>query len=176
MIMDELNRIKIVVLGDFAVGKTSICKKYTNGIFDEKYLTTIGVEVYKKEIPEKHVQLFIWDIANDDVTNAIPTEYLKGTHAVLIVADINNRLSINNIPLHMDTILQVNENVKALIVLNKADLGDLPEDYPIVIKEIMESYKSNWISEPLKISVKCSNEDINNVFLKIIESVTNEVK
>jgi small GTP-binding protein len=172
--MSELNRIKIVLLGDFATGKTSICEKYTNGKFDEKYLTTIGMKVYKKELSEKQIQLCIWDIANDGMTNAIPIEYLKGTRAVLIIADLANRSSINNIPRHMDTALQIDENIKAAIVLNKTDLRPFSEDDSMTVKKIMQDYTSNWISEPFAISVKC-DESFDNVFMKIIESVTNEV-
>jgi len=168
--MDKSNRIKIVVLGSFAAGKTSICQKYVNGKFDEKYLTTVGVKVYEKEIlsPQK-ILLSIWDIANDCVTNVTPIEYLKGAQAALIVADLTKQSSVKEISLHMDMVLQVNKNIKAILVLNKIDLHPTWEDGLATAKEIMQAYSNNWIAEPFVISAK--DDEFDNIFMEIVKSI-----
>ena len=168
--MSELNKIKIVMLGDVRAGKTSICEKYVNAKFDERYLATVGVKVYKKEISEKQTQLSIWDIAHDSIMNAIPDEYLKGVQAALIVADLTHQPSIRNISQHLNTVLHINSDVKAAIILNKTDLQPASEKNLIAVREIMQFYSSNLISDPFLVSAKC-DDDFTDIFMKIIESV-----
>ena len=172
--MGEVNNIKIVMLGDIRVGKTSICEKYVNAKFDERYIATVGVKVYKKEISEKQTRLFIWDIANDSIMNIIPIEYLQGMQAALIVADIAHQSSIRNISQHINTALHVNSDVKAAIILNKTDLQPAASDKSLItVKEIMQFYSSNLISEPFLVSAKC-DDDFTDIFMKISESVSAE--
>jgi len=59
---------KIVMLGSFAVGKTSLVQRFVNSIFSEKYLTTIGVKIDQKivNVNDKEVNLLLWDIHGED--------------------------------------------------------------------------------------------------------------
>ncbi|MGJ8679827.1 Rab family GTPase, partial [Paraglaciecola sp.] len=75
---------KICILGASGVGKTSLIKQYVEGIFSEKYLTSIGVKIDKKivELDSSSVQLMIWDIEgidNDECRSTSKIFFLKTT-------------------------------------------------------------------------------------------------
>lgn len=82
---------KICIVGDFAVGKTSIAERFVNNQFSEKYLTTVGVKIDTREIarPELGIthKLIIWDIAGSDQFDATQVAYLRGAAGCLYVAD-----------------------------------------------------------------------------------------
>ena len=78
---------KIVLLGNFGVGKTSMIKKFVHNMFSDKYLTTIGVSIEKKSIELKGIELnlIIWDIAGEKELSSINDAYLKGTDGTIFV-------------------------------------------------------------------------------------------
>jgi small GTP-binding protein len=80
---------KVCMVGAFAVGKTSLVRRYVSGIYDEKYLTTIGVKIDKKEVDVdgQQIQLLLWDIEGEDEFTRIRTSYLKGASALFLVVD-----------------------------------------------------------------------------------------
>ena len=82
---------KICVLGASGVGKTSLIKQYVEGIFSEKYLTSIGVKIDKKQVQcESHtVQFMLWDIEGIDRYCGFQPKYLRGASAIIIVAGID---------------------------------------------------------------------------------------
>jgi small GTP-binding protein len=80
---------KICMLGAFAVGKTSLVKRFVQSIFSEKYLTTVGAKVEKKtvSINDQDIVLVLWDIYGEDEFNKLKTAYLKGASGCLLVID-----------------------------------------------------------------------------------------
>ena len=79
---------KVCVVGDFAVGKTSLTQKFVNNVFSEKYLTTVGVKIDTMEIDQ--TKLVIWDLAGRDSLSPINLSYLAGASGVIYVADGRN--------------------------------------------------------------------------------------
>jgi len=77
------------MLGAFAVGKTSLVSRYVKSIFSEKYLTTVGVKIDKKEVMfgSQEVNLILWDLAGEDEFVQLQTSYLKGSAGYILVAD-----------------------------------------------------------------------------------------
>lgn len=77
------------MLGAFAVGKTSLVARYVKSIFSEKYLTTVGVKIDKKEIlfGSLEVNLILWDLAGEDEFVQLQTSYLKGSAGYILVVD-----------------------------------------------------------------------------------------
>ena len=82
---------KVCVVGDFAVGKTSVCERFVHNQFSDKYLTTVGVKVDTKEIelPEFDVshKLVLWDVAGADRFGETEFAYLRGASGHIFVAD-----------------------------------------------------------------------------------------
>jgi small GTP-binding protein len=114
---------KICLLGASGVGKTSLVKKFVEGIFDEKYLTSIGVKVDKKRVTviEQEVQLMLWDVEGYDRYNVFQDKYLRGTAGYIIVVDQTRQTSLlEGIDIHK--LVRKISNVPAILVINKSDL------------------------------------------------------
>ncbi|XQW84285.1 Rab family GTPase [Thalassotalea piscium] len=115
---------KICLLGASSVGKTSLVKQYIQGVFDEKYLTTIGVKVDKKtvELDDQSVQLMIWDIEGNDRYNVFQKRYLRGVAGYIIVVDHTRSSSLlEGIDIH--TLARQVTSAPAILVINKCDLN-----------------------------------------------------
>ena len=115
---------KVCLLGDFAVGKSSLVRRYVEGIFDEKYLTTVGVVVSRKSvILEDHlVNLLIWDLAGGrDFSH---TGYLIGVAGVLLVCDLTRYATMATHRIYAEQVRAFNPNASFTLVANKADLAE----------------------------------------------------
>lgn len=115
---------KICMLGAFSVGKTSLVQKFVRSIFSEKYLTTVGVKVDKKElmVGGEQVDLLIWDIHGEDTTQDISPSYLRGSSGCMFVADGTRRETLDAATTIARRVRGVLGAQPAVLLLNKADL------------------------------------------------------
>ena len=74
-------KMKVCMLGAFAVGKTSLVQQYVNSIFSEKYQTTLGVKIDKKslQVDGQQLELILWDLAGEDEFMEVRSSYLRGS-------------------------------------------------------------------------------------------------
>jgi len=87
LIGEEEYKFKITVVGDPAVGKTTLIRKYTTGGFQKDYIATLGAQFsnYEERIEGKQVKLFIWDIAGQKTFEMMRQKFYKGSSAAIIV-------------------------------------------------------------------------------------------
>ena len=117
---------KLCLLGDFAVGKTSLVARFVRSTFSEKYLTTVGVKVDSKEVAlagRAPVKFVIWDIAGRNAIDALAQSYLRGASALLLVADGTRADTLGSA---LDLLMQARTRLPEAVValaLNKADLA-----------------------------------------------------
>jgi small GTP-binding protein len=80
---------KICMLGGFAVGKTSLVRRWVDSIFSDTYLTTVGVKIDKRTVTVDgdEVTLILWDIAGEDDASTVRTSYLRGAAGYFLVVD-----------------------------------------------------------------------------------------
>lgn len=81
---------KVCLVGDFAVGKTSLTRRFVNNVFSDKYLTTVGVKIDTKVVQldeSETAKLVVWDIAGESTVTSINENYMKGLAGYLLVAD-----------------------------------------------------------------------------------------
>jgi small GTP-binding protein len=161
---------KVVMLGDFAVGKTSLVRRYVYDEFSDSYLTTIGVKVTRKDVAindSLKADLLLWDIAGSDKFIKISPDYLKGASAGIIVADLTRKSTIENIPEHIDLLRSVNPSAMIFIALNKSDMSSNTE-------EQLKNTK-NWISgnqfESIFITSAKDGSNIESLFKNLTSSV-----
>jgi len=124
-IMGSDYKWKIVMVGDFSVGKTSLVRRFVFDEFSDSYLTTIGVKVTKKELVINNsviADFLLWDIAGSDKFTNISPEYIKGASAGIVVADLTRKITIENIPTHIELLKSENPSMKICVALNKSDL------------------------------------------------------
>jgi small GTP-binding protein len=122
---------KVCMLGDPAVGKTSLIRRYVYDTFDDAYLTTIGAKVTKKTLkigrtePPIDIMLtmLIWDIAGQEKFSSVHELYYKGTDGMFLVSDVTKKETIDNMSKWRDIIFRITDKTPAVCMLNKTDLA-----------------------------------------------------
>jgi len=117
---------KVCMVGAFGVGKTSLVARFVQSIFSEKYLTTVGVKIDKKQlsVDGQEVTLMLWDLAGKDAVAAIKPEHLRGSSGYIVVADGTRAETLQ-------AAIEIQASTQNLIgdppftlVINKSDLQD----------------------------------------------------
>ena len=118
-------KIKIIVVGDSGVGKTNLINRFASDKFDTNSKATIGVEfVYKAlKINKEVIKVEVWDTAGQERYRAITSSYYKGAKGAIIVYDITNEDSFNNVESWMNEVTKKGKtDMQFLLVGNKKDL------------------------------------------------------
>ena len=115
---------KVCMVGPFAVGKTSLVRRFVDSIFSDTYLTTIGVKISKKPvvIDGGQVQLMIWDIEGVDVFIELKPSYLRGASGILLVLDGTRPKSVEMAAELSSLLGEQLPDVPIIGLLNKSDL------------------------------------------------------
>ena len=116
---------KIVILGHFGVGKTSLIRRFVEDSFSDKYKVTIGVHITKKVVElsaDETISLIIWDLEGTDEVQLIRDAYLLGTHGVVFVFDVSRPSTFQNINEDLKIVAEKTPNTPLIVVGNKIDL------------------------------------------------------
>lgn len=117
---------KICMVGQFGVGKTSLVRRFVDSIFDERYLTTVGVKIDRKDVTvgSQAVTLMLWDLAGEDDLAQLNISHLRGASGYILVVDGCRASSLAKaVELQQRINGQLGE-LPFVLVLNKADLRD----------------------------------------------------
>ncbi len=117
---------KICMVGVFGTGKTSLVQQFVHSMFSEKYHSTVGVKIDRKEVDLSgtKVNLLLWDLAGRDEFEDIPTSYLRGSAGIFYVVDGTRRETFDQIADLRDLVNGAIGDVPSLVALNKKDLTD----------------------------------------------------
>jgi len=120
----------LVLIGDSGVGKSCLLLRFADDKWTDSYISTIGVDfkIRTIELDQKTIKLQIWDTAGQERFRTISSTYYRGAHGILVVYDVTNRTSFDNVKrwlLEIDKYAR--EGVNKLLVGNKAD-GSSPAD------------------------------------------------
>ncbi|MCG8634899.1 MAG: GTP-binding protein [Desulfobacterales bacterium] len=135
-----MNKKKICLLGAFAVGKTSLVRKYVHSIFSDKYHTTVGVKIEKTrvDVDGETVDLIIWDLHGEDEFQHVRLSYLKGSSGLIFVADGTRQATLAT-ALNLRQIAETTMGpVPFMLLVNKADLTDQWEIEEGVLDDLEE--------------------------------------
>ncbi len=115
---------KICMVGAFGVGKTSLVARYVHGIYADKYQTTVGVKIDKKQITvdAQEITLVLWDLAGEDALTQVKPAHLRGASGYLLVADGTRRNTLETAISLQKRAEEAAGGVPFLLVLNKADI------------------------------------------------------
>jgi Ras-related protein Rab-21 len=166
---------KVCLLGDAAVGKTSLIKRYVYDEFDDKYITTLGAKVSKKELEfnipltaANHVQvnmtLTIWDILGqkDESSKRVRPLYYSGANGALVVCDITREETFYNIPEWIRSFFKKVNIVPVVLLGNKIDLYKNAKVY----FEDLEDY-AKTLQIPIFLSSAKINSGVEEAFRKL---------
>jgi small GTP-binding protein len=155
---------KICVLGDFAVGKTSLIRRYVEGLFDDKYLTTVGVVISRKVMahPDYALHLLIWDLAGGrDFSHS---RYLLGTAGALLVCDLTRAETLSAYEDYAGQVRRVNAQVPLFLLANKADL-----DEQRVISDELLAACSRDLGAPFLLTSAKTGDNVEAAFTRLAE-------
>ena len=166
----QIYNLKIIVLGDIAVGKTSLIGRYITNTFSDQYKSSIGCELKQKTVDiDKDIQakLQIWDTAGEERFLAVTKQYYNGSHGAMVVYDVTNK----------DTFLKMNKwikdvknnapkNIVIMVVGNKSDLDKKKVDLGPELDPFKENYLYKEVSAKSGLNVNIAFENLAN---KIIE-------
>ena len=114
---------KICLLGDYGVGKTSLVRRFVEGQFDDRYLSTIGVRISRRTMlrADRQINLLIWDLAGAQEFNT-QLSYLVGVTAALIVCDLTRHETLTSCARYAQQVWAINRAAPLIFVGNKFDL------------------------------------------------------
>jgi Ras-related protein Rab-1A len=118
---------KVLIIGNSGVGKSCLLLRFADDLFSDSYISTIGVafKIGRLEIENKSVKLQIWDTAGQERFRTITTAYYRGTDGIVVVYDVTNRDSFDQVQHWMNCIdTQASPEACRLLVGNKADLPE----------------------------------------------------
>ena len=160
----KIEEIKILLLGDSGVGKTSIFKRYTNYEFKGNYNSSIGVDFQTKiiERKKKKYKLHIFDTAGQERFRSITKSYFNMGEYFFVIFDLTNQNSLNSIPIWVEQIQEIKENPIFIILGNKKDLKNkLISDEEIY--EVLETINKNTFEVNDKNFLKVSAKEGKNI-------------
>ena len=132
--MKAINAIlKLVLLGDGAVGKTTLRRRFLGEGFKAGYSATIGADFAIKRINLENYRLTfqIWDLAGQQRFAAVRELYYRGSRGALLVFDVTNPSSFNNLPNWLEELWKKAGRVPMILCGNKIDLRDeVPKSIP----------------------------------------------
>lgn len=162
--------IKLLTIGDSAVGKTCLISQFARESFNPNFITTIGIDykIKEVEIDGAKYKLLIWDTAGQERFRTITTSYFRGCQGILLVYDITQRKTFDNVRNWMDQITLVNDGMDVCKILlgNKCDM----ESERVVETKEAEELAAEFQIPFMETSAK---DDINvkDAFLKITKDV-----
>jgi Ras-related protein Rab-7A len=161
--------LKVVVLGDAGVGKTSLVKQYVNGKFDKDYKPTIGADFLTKDVslPNRgQLKLQIWDTAGQERFRSMAVSFYRGADACVLVYDISDIKTFQNLEMWMKEFLDnvgsdINKDEYPFVVLgNKADKSE----EMMVIKSRAEAWCKRKNNVALFETSAVLNQNLNEAF------------
>jgi small GTP-binding protein len=168
---------KVCLLGDFAVGKTSLVRRLVYNLFDEKYLSTIGVKVSRKimAVPRGEqmldLSLMIWDLAGGDEFNQARTSYLRGAAGAVLVCDLTRPQTLSSLQSYAGELLRANRDARFVLAANKSDLAartssGVPSLTPEQLEEFARSYDAPWTFTSAR-----TGDDVETLFRHLADAL-----
>jgi Ras-related protein Rab-1A len=162
---------KLLIIGDSSVGKSSILLRFADDRFTESFLSTIGVDfkIRTLTIDNKTIKLQIWDTAGQERFKTITNAYYRGSHGIIIVYDITNLESFNNVARWLEDIHRYTSNTAYKILIgNKSDLLEKREVDYNTAKQFADQKGITF----LETSAKNSN-NVQELFLDMTKHIKN---
>ena len=158
--------LKLLLLGDSSVGKTSILLKYISNKFDESSISTVGVDYMDKIIDYNKfkIKLQIWDTSGEEKFRTITKNFYRNADGLLVVFDLTKKESYDHIRIWINEAKENNDKLKTLLIGNKLDLKDERIVAIDVAKQFAEKNNLKYIETSAK-----DGTNINESFQAIID-------
>ena len=158
---------KICMLGAFFVGKTSLVDRFVHTIFSDKYLSTVGVKISKKNVPleGKDITLMLWDMEGKDVYTEANLSYLRGAMGFFVVADGTRRETLDVALALRSAAHGILGPVPCWLLINKADAENEWE----MTEDMLAGLKAEGI--PYLLTSAKSGQGVDEAFLSLARAM-----
>jgi small GTP-binding protein len=164
-------KVKVCLVGEMAVGKSSLIRRYVQHVYDDKYLSTLGVNVTRKslELPSRddgvpvEFEMMIWDVMG---LRGVHDSYFHGAAGIVAVCDVTRRETLDALPGWIQDVRRVAGTPVIVIAANKADLVPESRIEAPEVARLAESMKAPWLATSAK-----SGENIEELFRSLAERV-----
>jgi small GTP-binding protein len=164
---------KLLLIGDSGVGKSCLLLRFADHTYTESYISTIGVDfkIRTIELDGKTIKLQIWDTAGQERFRTITSSYYRGAHGIIIVYDVTDMESFNNVKQWLNEIDRyASENVCKLLVGNKCDLVTKK----VVDFEVAKEFADKLSIPFLETSAKAAT-NVEKAFLTMAAEIKNSL-
>jgi small GTP-binding protein len=163
---------KIIVIGDPAVGKTSLLTNFCGDKFQYEYVPTVGVNITKEKVTVKNdmgkdtdVSLMVWDVAGQPQFYMLHRPYFNGADGMMLVYDVTRSSSFSNINNWYSTAVKYGlSGIPRLLIGNKIDLKD---EKKIILP--MAEHLSQKLNAPFFETSALTGENVSEIFHRIGE-------
>lgn len=173
---EEVVKLKVCLIGEKTVGKTSLIRRFVDDAFDDRYLVTLGTKVTKRVLSvampgsgrQAHVDMTIWDIMGDaEFLQLLKLAYFRGAQGILAVCDVTQPATLYKLDDWRSLVEQVAGEIPAYVLANKVDLE------PRLSASDLNVFGTDWSAPTLFTSAK-TGENVKAAFaglaLLILES------
>ena len=170
--MDTIVTLKIILVGDSSVGKTSLLLKYLGGGFEENYMSTIGVDFKIKSIVVNNynVNLKIMDTCGQERFKSLNKNFYSAADGIMFVFDVTQKLSFKSIDSWLKEPNNFTLKFKKILIANKIDLENIRE----VKKDMIENYAKKEDMIFFETSAK-TGENVEESFNKLAELIISDM-
>jgi small GTP-binding protein len=176
----EVAKFKVCLIGDGAVGKTSLIRRYVYDEFDEKYLMTLGSKTSLKTIPmvlesgtDLKCNLLIWDIMGQKEFERMQKTFFAGTKGAIIVTDVTRKETLASVDTWIQKLFAISGEVPLVFVINKCDLMDEAQ----FEEEDLDPYALRFNTQVHQTSAK-TGDNVENLFIelgiRLVEKITGQ--
>ena len=174
-------KCQLLIVGDAAVGKSSILRRFAQNTFNQEYLSTLGIDYFTKDIKinNKVIHVKIWDTAGEERYRSLTQSFLKNGEGILIVFALNNKTSFDSLKFWIDSIQNILDSqereIPAIILGNKLDLENGRE----VDKEEAKEFAKNKNCQYFEVSAKTwegIDESIKYLIQRVVEVIDKNKK
>ncbi|KAJ1799596.1 GTP-binding protein [Coemansia sp. RSA 2399] len=161
--------MKLLLIGDSGVGKSCLLLRFSDDQFTPSFITTIGIDfkIRTIELDGKRIKLQIWDTAGQERFRTITTAYYRGAMGILLVYDVTDERSFNNIEnWYMNVEQHASEGVNKILIGNKCDI----EERRVVSKDMGQALANKFNVKFKETSAK-SNINVEESFLELAADI-----
>ena len=171
----EVKKLKICLVGDVGVGKTSLIRRFVLDVFDDKYIATIGTKVTKKEMDFKdprtgenlRIMLLVWDIMGQPSFREVLREaYFYGAEGAIAVCDVTSKESLGELRYWIKAMTSTTGEIPIVFVGNKCDLK---EDMRVTVEDL-EVFAAKQGAPAMLGSAK-TGFNVENAFSVLVEKI-----